>query len=298
MDVEEVHRLGRHAHVADRAPGAGAADGRGERAGRPDALDDVRGAAAGELADPLDGLVAALLDHVGRAEAARDLQPVGVMAEDDHALGPQPPGGQHGAEPDGAVADHDDGPARPHARGERAVVPGPHDVGEGREGAREAVVGEVGVLGHRDQGPVGERRAHGLALAAVVPAAPVAPGPARGLQPGAAVVAGAVREGEGRDHPLAGAQRAHLGADLLHDAHELVPGAGRPGAVDLELAAVGPQVAAADACVGHPHEGVGGLADRRVGDVLHPDVARPVVHARPHPLLLRSRPASAPAPGD
>ena len=67
------------------------------------------GAAAGELADPLDGLVAALLDHVGRAEAARDLQPVGVMAEDDHALGPQPPGGQHGAEPDGAVADHDDG---------------------------------------------------------------------------------------------------------------------------------------------------------------------------------------------
>ena len=138
MDVEEVHRIGRHAHVADRAPGAGAADGRGERAGRPDALDDVRGAAAGELADPLDGLVAALLDHVGRAEAARDLQPVGVMAEDDHALGPQPPGGQHGAEPDGAVADHDDGPARPHARGERAVVPGPHDVGQGREGRARA----------------------------------------------------------------------------------------------------------------------------------------------------------------
>src|SRR5207253_4912353 len=43
----------------------------------------VRAEAAGQLADTLDGLVAAFADDVGRAEVAAERYPVGVAAEQD-----------------------------------------------------------------------------------------------------------------------------------------------------------------------------------------------------------------------
>ena len=188
----------------------------------------------------------------------------GWWPSDDDPLRAQAMGGEHPAEPDGAVADDHGGAALGSRTTGRRVVAGAHHVGEGGDGGGQAGVGEVNLVGQRHQGAVGERRPHRLALAAVVLAAPVAAG---------AGTRSAGRRGSRRRcrrsrrtarSPLARADRAHVGADGLDDAHELVAGPARPP-VDLQLAAVGPQVAAADAGVGHAHERVGRLADRRVG---------------------------------
>ena len=64
--------------------------------------------AAGELADRVDALVAALGDDVGGAELAAEVGAVRVAAHQDDPLGAEPLGGQHGAQADGAVADHGD----------------------------------------------------------------------------------------------------------------------------------------------------------------------------------------------
>ena len=204
---------------------------------------------------------------------------VGVVAERDDPLGAEPAGGEHRAEADGPVAhDHRRRPGL-HPGRERAVMARAHHVGERGERARRGGGRRGRPRRAAARGCRPRADAHGLALAAVVLPAPVAPGAARGLNAREAVVAGPVREGEGRDHLLAGPDRAHLGADRLDDAHELVAGA--PGAaVDLQVAAVRPEVAPADAGVGDAHEGVGRLAQGRVRHLLHPDVAGPVIHAR------------------
>ena len=58
---------------------------------------------AGELAHPLDGLVAALPDDVGRAEVPREFDPVGVAAKDDDLLGAQAFRGDYAAQTDRTV---------------------------------------------------------------------------------------------------------------------------------------------------------------------------------------------------
>ncbi len=100
---------------------------------------------------------------------------------------------------------------------------------------------------------------------------------ARGLQPFAAELAGAVRPEERRQHQIAGLDRAHLGADGLDDADELVSHAAAGVARRHRL--VRPQVAAADAGARHPHQRVGRLDQMGVGNVLDADVAG-AVHQR------------------
>jgi hypothetical protein len=242
---------------------------------RADALQHVVGAAPGELADAGDALLAALAHLVGGPEAPGDGQPVVVAPHDDDPLGPEPPGGQHGAEADGAVAHHDCRRAGPHAGAEGGVVAGAHDVAEGGERGGQPVVGEVGVGRQRDQRPIGEGHPHGLPLPAVLRPAPVAAAHAGGVEPGAAELADAVGEGERRDDPVARAQRADLVAHGLDHADELVPHAA-VAPVDQQLAPVGPEVAAADARVGDADQRVGRVPQRRVGDLLHADVAQAV----------------------
>ena len=72
----------------------------------------VGAVAAGELADLRDALLAALGDDVGGAELAAEVGAVLVPAHQDDPLGAEPLGGQHGEQPDRAVADHGDGGAR------------------------------------------------------------------------------------------------------------------------------------------------------------------------------------------
>ena len=80
-----------------------------------DAFEDgVRPEAARELAYALDSLFAALADNVGRAELARQRDPVGVAAEHDDLLRAEAARGDHAAEADRAVADDRGDLAGPH----------------------------------------------------------------------------------------------------------------------------------------------------------------------------------------
>ena len=83
--------------------------------------------------------------------------------------------------------------------------------------------------------------------------------------------AGVVAVAERRDHEVAGRERGDLAADLLDHADHLVPdGVARR---DVVLAAVGPQVRAADAAGGHLDDGVGGRVDGGLRALLEADVA-------------------------
>lgn len=196
-------------------------------------------------------------------------------------FGPEAASREDRAKAHRAVTHDDDRGARRDPGGDGAVVTRAHHVAERRDGGRQPVVGQVGVAGEQHEGAVCERRAYRLALATVVFAAPVPAVAARRLEPFGAVVAGPVGEGERGDHAIARPDRSHVRPDRLDHADELVAGATGP-AGDLERSAVGPEVAAAHAGVGYPHQRIGGRLQRRVGDILHPDVAWPVVHARPH----------------
>ena len=112
------------------------------------------------------------------------------------------------------------------------VLPGADLGGEGRVVARRHHVREreqrrhqrvVGADRQHDERPVRLRDAHRLALSAVdaVAAVPAAV-EAGALQPLPAEHAGAVGPDERRDDEVAGLDCAHLGADGLDDADELV----------------------------------------------------------------------------
>ena len=109
-------------------------------------------------------LLAALGDHAGRAERARQRLPVGVAGHDHHLLGAEATGRDHRALADRAVADDDHRRARADAGRHGRVVPGAHHV---REGQQAGDLGVVGAAGDRHQRAVGQRDPHGLALAAV-----------------------------------------------------------------------------------------------------------------------------------
>ena len=87
----------------------------------------------------------------------------------------------------------------------------------------------------------------------------------------AAVGADVVGGDEGAYDELPRLDVADLAADLDHRAAVFVPHVHRRG--DRVRAAVGPEVGPADAGGGEPDDGVGGLEDRGLRDVLVADVA-------------------------
>ena len=114
----------RDAPAADHASGAHDAVGLLVGGQVPDGLhDDVAAQAVREVEDPLHALGAALGDDVGRAPLAPQVGPGLVTAHEDDALGAHLACGEHGGQPDRAVADDRHGLARGHARHVRGVVP-------------------------------------------------------------------------------------------------------------------------------------------------------------------------------
>ena len=85
----------------------------------------------------------------------------------------------------------------------------------------------------------------------------------------------------GRDDEVAGLDRAHVGADCLDDADELVPHP--PAGLARLHRLVRPEIAAADRGAGDADERVGRLDEVGVGDVLDPDVAGAVHDGCAHP---------------
>ena len=126
-----------------------------------DGLDDRVGAeAVGEVLDPGDAVVAALLDDVGGAELAGELLAGFVAAHDDDPLGAELRGGEHPEEADGAVADDGDGLARADLGGDGGEPAGAEHVGRGEVagdqiGGRDVGGGDEGAVGERDAGVLG-----------------------------------------------------------------------------------------------------------------------------------------------
>ena len=277
------------ADEADVAPGAGGVDGLHHGFLGADGLDDrVRAEPAGELLDPGHAVVAALLDDVGGAELAGERLPVGVAAEGDDPLGAELLGGE----------DADAARPRRRRRPPRSC-PGPASAATAANqpvpSTSEAAISDgirsaSGCPGWRRAcrrragcGPArtGCRGAHEDAVHAVR------------LVAGPADLAGVVGGPEGADDEVADLDGADLGADLLDDADVLVA---HHLVVDRLGAAVGPQVAAADAGRGQADDRVGRLDDLRVLAVLHPHVAGSVHDNSTHrgaPLHC-SRQAGAP----
>ena len=77
----------------------------------------------------------------------------------------------------------------------------------------------------------------------------------------------AARDLERHHHPVADRQPRHLGADLLHDSHRLVP-ENVTGVHEGAEGLVQVQIRSADVGGGDPHDGVARLLDPRVGHVL------------------------------
>ena len=123
--------------------------------------------AAEQFADLCDAVVPAFGDDVRGPELAGDRLAVGVAGHRDDPLGAQALGRQDAAEPDGAVADHHDGPAGAGLARERGVVAGGHDVGERQQAGAQRFVRARSTPGTLTSVRFGERDADGLALAAV-----------------------------------------------------------------------------------------------------------------------------------
>src|SRR5690606_36065937 len=121
--------------------------------------------------------------------------------------------------------------------------------------------------GRGHQGAVGLRDADVGGLAAVHP---VEVGADR-TEPGQAVRTGAVAGVEAGDDEVTGFHRGDLGADLHDDPAALV--ADRLGFGDGVVAAVAPQVRAADAGRADLDDGIGGVLDDRVRTALDAHVA-------------------------
>ena len=191
-----------------------------------------------------------------------------MTAEEDDPLRTEPLRGDHPAQADGAVADDGRRRAWHDPRMQCCVMTRAHHVGEGEQRRQERV---VLVDRERDERAVGLRDTHGLALAAVdVVGSVSASMEAGGVKPFPAEDTGAVRVEERGHDEVAGLQGAHICADGVDDADELVAHPS-PGLGWLHLG-VRPEVAAADAGAGDPNEGIGGLDEPGIGDVLDPNI--------------------------
>ena len=183
----------------------------------------------------------------------------------DDAFGAELLGGEDAEQAHRAVADDRDGLAGSGFGGDGGEPAGAEHVGGGQQGGDQ-----VGLRHARggDQGAVGEGDAGELGLGAE--GAHQHPVGAVRLVAGLADLAGVVGGQERADDEVADLDGADLGADLLDDADVLVA---HHLVVDRLGAAVGPQVAAADAGRREADDRIGRLDDPRVLAVLDPDVA-------------------------
>ena len=153
----------RHADVADGGAVPGDRDRGGQRRLGADALEH-------RVAPPVSVMTSSTARRRGRArvggaEPAGQLQPLLVVADHGDALGAEPAGGEHRAQPDRAVADDHDPVAELDAGRQGRVVAGGQHVAERQQQLWRGVPQRGR---HDDQGAVRVRDPQRLALRPVV----------------------------------------------------------------------------------------------------------------------------------
>ncbi len=262
-------------HAEDQHPPAPVqqADGGLDRLGHAGGVDRHREAGPVERAGVGDG--------PGRAQLARDLEPVPDPVHHRYRPGPGVQQQLQHQQAHGAGPDHHRRLAGHRPQESQA----PHAVHRARQrfGHRpelpvEAVGQQVGVYrGHRDI--LGERAVHGVADRPPVLAQVAPPGPAA---PAVPAVQGRVHRDPGADRQVGPGVRA----TRHHDARELVPGRDGVGS-RRELPGQDVQVRAADTAALHPDHDLAGLRGG-IRHVRHPEAAGMVKHKGPHLVLRQS----------
>jgi hypothetical protein len=247
-----------------------------------DAFEDrVDAAARGQLHDPFNALRAAFSDDIGGTELATERDTIRVATDKDDPLRSEPLGCNHGAKSHGAVSDHGSRLAWPNACHPCRVVAGPHHVGKAQQRWHECVV-----CFRRQciEGAVRLRDAQCFGLGAVhASIAKESAVHAGGLQAFMTELALPIRESKRHDHEVARLQFAYFTADRLHDTDGFVPHA--LARISALHQAIGPQIAAADACARYPHDCIRGLDDRCVRNILDPDIPGFIHHRCAHESL-------------
>jgi hypothetical protein len=230
------------------------------------------------------------------AVAAGHGQPLGHEIHAEHAVRAHRFRAARGELPDRAEPIHGYGPTRRDVRVAGGLPPGGQDVRQ----VQEAVIRRS--LGHLDRPELGLRNAQELGLATrdlavqlgvaeeggTVALVPVLGGLALGEQLPLAHPAVPARDVERDHHPVAGRDVAGgLRADLLDHAHGLVA-QDVPGLHERAEHLVQVQVRPADVGACDPRDRVVRFLDRRIGNLLDPDVTLAVPRNRLHSRLLRA----------
>ena len=214
----------------------------------------------GHLLHHFHRIAAALLYDVGSAELFRERLSFRIPAEGNDPAGAQALGGDHSAETDGSIPDDGDYGAWFDARAHRGVVARAHHIGERRQRSHRGI--GMSAAGNSDEGAGGKGNAHRLALASVNPViAERTSGDALRCYSGSTIGACAIGESERRYDEVSFGDAAHLGADVLDNADELVPD--RPDGM-RRFTAVIPEVGAADAPQRHANDSIRRRVDHRV----------------------------------
>ena len=235
---------------------------------RPDAFEGgIHADVSSHLLDGSCRRIASLGEDVRGAELARERLACWVSRQRDDARGPEAFGGDDRAESNRAVADDCHHAPGLHPGADCGVVAGAHHVGEGEKRQH----GLVRMTEARDlhERAACQWNANRFALPAVDTTVPErAAVDALRRNPGEAVRTRSVAVGERRDDEIAPGDAAHLRPEILDDADELVPDRAE---FVRRVAAVIPEVRAADAAHDDAHDGVGRCGDDGIGSVTDVD---------------------------
>ena len=207
-------------------------------------------------------LVATFLHEIGGTEFACDTLAVGMAAHGNDAGGAHQLGGQHSAQADRTVAEHDCGVSRLDFGGSSRMVTGRHHVREGEQRCEHFVGEALRVARNNHQRAIGLGNAQVFCLAAQSLVSEISAVGAAGFETGLAYRALAAAERERYDHEIARLGHGHVVADLLDHADGLMSGL---SVGFLAAVAVEPQVGSAHACAYHADDGISPIDDGRFG---------------------------------
>ena len=185
-----------------------------------------------------------------------------MAAHGNYAGGAHQLGGQHSAQADRTVAEHDCGVSRLDFGGSGCMVTGRHHVREGEQRCEHFVGEALRVARNDHQRAVGFGNAQVFRLAAQSLVSEISAVGAAGFETGLAYRAPAAAERERYDHEIARLDHGHVVADLINHADGFMAGL---GVGLLATVTVEPQVGSAYACAYHADDGVSPVDDGRFG---------------------------------